>query len=63
MSLKSPATCSLFRGAALAVAFFFPSITGLAQDVLTYHNNNARTEVNNKENDPHSGKCERGHIR
>ena len=49
MSSKSPAACSLFRGAALVVAFFFPSITGLAQDVLTYHNNNARTGVNNKE--------------
>lgn len=49
MSSKSPAACSLFRGAALVAAFFFPSITCLAQDVLTYHNNNARTGVNNKE--------------
>ena len=48
MSSKSPAACRLFR-AALVVAFSFPAITCLAQDVLTYHNNNVRTGVNNKE--------------
>jgi hypothetical protein len=47
--MSSPAACSSSRTTALVSVMVLIAISCMAQDVLTYHNNNARTGLNNKE--------------
>jgi len=49
MSSKPAIACPSLRATVLTVALLLIAAMSFAQDVLTYHNNNARTGVYNKE--------------
>ena len=47
--MSSPAALFSSRAVALLTMLSLISVSSFAQDVLTYHNNNARTGLDNKE--------------